>query len=473
MALKPTLIDRAIGYFSPSLALSRTRDRVRMSQYYDAAGRTVRTQGMRAPGGDANAAALSGPIIRKRARDMVRNNAIATRAVSALVDNIVGDGIIPSVEAERDEDKRRLEEVLLEHFDSTAVDAAGRLNLYGLQRLAVDGMIVGGEMLWRRRPRRASDALAVLPFQVESLEPEYLDDRRLGQLQTGNLEYDGIEFDAIRRRVAYRLFREHPEDSLTGFPESRRVMADEVLHLYRVDRPNQRRGVTWLAPVISLLSDAYEYADAQLVRQKIAAMWVGFTVDALNDVGEQTDYDKLTLKPGTFEHLPPGRDVRFSDPPKVEGYAEHMKQVQRMVAAALGITYEELSGDLEGVNFSSGRLGRIAMQRAVQAAQWTVVMPVLCDGMNRWIRDAVDVFPERLVRGAYKINWTPPRFQMTDPAREIPAMVQEIEAGLTSRQRKIREMGYDPSTIAAEIEEDRAMFGGPADRQDNGGATGG
>lgn len=455
--MKRTIIDRAVGYFAPQAGLERMRARAMMSamQHYDAAGRSNRTKGYKAPPGDANAAARGGARMRLVARDMVRNNAIAKRAVAALVDNIVGDGIIPAIEAESDAHERVLTEALLEHFDTTAVDAVGRLNLYGLQRLAVDSMVVSGEVLWRKRPRRPTDQKAVLPFQVETLEAEYVDDRHVGKLQNGNLERDGIEFDLLRRRQAYRLFQEHPGDTLGGFPEAQRVTADNILHLYRLDRPGQRRGVTWLAPVIPLLSDAYDYADAQLVRQKIAAMWVAFTRDTMSDAGDQDEWDQITLRPGMFEHLPPGRDVQFSDPPKVDGYADHMKQVQRMIAAALCLTYEELSGDLEGVNFSSARIGRIAMQRAVSAAQWTCVMPIICDGLNPWIRDAVRIRPDLPVVNDFRIKWTPPRFPMTDPAREVPAIVAEIEAGLTSRQRKIREMGYDPEEIYREISEDK------------------
>lgn len=457
--MKANFLDRVIGAVSPRLGADRLRARAAMSAmtHYDAAASSNRTKGWKAPGGDANAAARGGGRIRLVARDMIRNNAIARRASAALVDNIVGDGIIPSVEAESDADARRLEEALLAHFDTTSIDAAGRVNLYGLQRMAVAEMIASGETFWRRRPRRTQDRVAALPFQIEALEAEYLDDRQIGKLQNGNEELDGIEFDLLRRRVAYRMFRNHPGDVLTGYVDSSRVMASNVLHLYRADRPGQRRGVSWLAPVLSLLSDAYDYADAQLVRQKIAAMWVAFTRDTLADGGTQEDFDAITLKPGMFEHLPPGRDVTFSQPPTVEGYGDHMKQVLRMVAAGIDLTYEELSGDLEGVNFSSARIGRIAMQKAVQSAQWTVVMPVLCDGIEPWIRQALDDTPQQIARGEWRLKWTPPRFAMTDPGRELPAIVAEIDAGLTSRQRKIREMGYDPQEIYREIEEDREV----------------
>lgn len=457
--MKPTLIDRAIGAISPKLGAERLRWRIAMSamQHFDAAGRSNRTQGWKTPGGDANAATAGGRRIRLVARDMVRNNAIARRAVSTLVDNIVGDGIIPNVEASSDRLQRQVLELILAHTDTTSIDAAGRTNLYGLQRQGVQSLVTDGEALWRKRSRRMSDpARPALSFQIETLEAEYLDDQPT-RTTGGAATFDGIEFDAINRRVAYRLFRWHPEDGqISGYPEVSRVEAANVMHLYRMDRPGQRRGVSWLSPAIALMSDAYDYADAQLMRQKIAAMWVAFSKDNGDTedsaAGEFTMPETLT--PGMFEHLPAGRDVVFSSPPPTEGYAEHMKAVQRMIAAALNVTYEELSGDLEGVNFSSARIGRLAMQRAVSAAQWTVVMPAVCEPLDRWLRESVN--DAATLRGEWRLKWTPPRFPMTDPAREIPAMLKEIEGGLSSRQRKIRELGFDPDDINREIAEDLA-----------------
>lgn len=455
--MKPTLIDRAIGAISPRMATQRMRWRATMNamQHFDAAGRSQRTQGWRTPGGDANAALGANSRIRLVVRDMARNNAIARSAIAKLVDNLVGDGFIPSVEASSDRLHRQVMERVLEHCDTTSIDAAGRTNLYGLQRLAVAGLVTDGEAIWRRRPRLVSDPRRpALPFQLEALEPEHIDHRPHAASDAGLLSLDGIEFDANNRRVAYRLFRHHPEDGRQGFPEVVRVTAENVMHLYRVDRPGQHRGVSWLAPVVALINDAYDYADAQLMRQKIAAMWVAFTKDTgeIDDPGTGEFRLPETLTPGMFEHLPIGRDVVFSSPPPTEGYGEHMKAVQRMIAAALCLTYEEMSGDLEGVNFSSARLGRLAMRRAVTAAQWTVIMPAMCEPLNRWLREAVN---ERIaLRGEWKLKWTPPPVPMTDPAREIPAIREEIEAGLTSRSRKIREMGFDPEEINREIADD-------------------
>ncbi|MDT8328526.1 MAG: phage portal protein [Roseovarius sp.] len=456
--MKANFIDRVVGYLAPSAGYARLRSRAAMSlmQHYDAAGGGRRTQGWRTATGDGNAAARSAPRIRELSRDMVRNNAIAARAVALVVNNIVGDGIIPTIEADSDRDQKILQDAMLAHVDSTSIDVTGRTNLYGLQRQAVTSMVVGGEAIMRRRLRRPGDGVAKLPFQVEVMEGDQIDSSELVRVGSSGVIADGIEMDNLRRRLAYRLFLDHPGDPASGLSKSMWVSAENVIHLYRVDRAGQRRGVPWLAPVVPLMQDAYEYADAQLVRQKIAAMWVAFTRDIEGDPsGEINDYSP-EMVPGMIENLPSGREIQFSTPPKVEGYAEHMKQILRMVAASLDLTYEDLSGDLEGVNFSSGRMGRLPMRRAVEAAQWTLIIPALCEPFGNWIRSALrdQASIPRIDDRSYRIKWTPPPVPVADPKLEAQAAEMRIQSGLSSRQREIREMGYDPEDVYREIAED-------------------
>jgi capsid protein len=92
-------IDRALALVSPRAAARRYAARValgNMRRAYDAAQKGRRTDGWRTAGtaADAEIAAASG-ILRDRMRDLVRNNPLAARAVSVLVNNLVGSGIRP------------------------------------------------------------------------------------------------------------------------------------------------------------------------------------------------------------------------------------------------------------------------------------------------------------------------------------------------------------------------------------------
>ena len=67
---------------------------------------------------------------------------------------------------------------------------------------------------------------------------------------------------------------------------------------------------------------------------------------------------EASLEPGTMQRLKPGQDVRFAEPADAgSSYEGFFRNQLRAVATAAGVTYEQLSGDLTQVNYSSIRAG--------------------------------------------------------------------------------------------------------------------
>ena len=138
------------------------------------------------------------------------------------------------------------------------------------------------------------------------------------ELSSGNLLRAGIEFDRLGRRVAYHLYRSHPEDgalapmSGTGGMDTVRVPAAEVIHLFRPLRPGQIRGEPWLARALAKLNELDQYDDAELVRKKTAAMFAGFITRLdLEDnlLGEgQPDANVIALRVVVFLEIHPFQD---------------------------------------------------------------------------------------------------------------------------------------------------------------------
>lgn len=451
------MIDKAIAVFSPRMARIRVQERFALDQItmrYEAATSGNRGKSWRPVGTDADAAGAQRGRLAFVARDMMRNNAYAGRVRQVIANNVVGDGIIPKVTGGTPRQRKRLLAIIQAHLDTTAIDADGRLNLYGLQRLALESVVTDGEVLIRRRRRDLRDRLP-LPFQIQVIEIDYLATTEDGALQNGNVIREGIEYDQIGRRVAYHLYSEHPGSQGTRLRSAsvRRVDASEIIHLYRVDRPGQMRGVSWLAPVALRLQDLADYNDAQLMRQKIAACFAAFVRDTESTESGDSLGLSQTLVPGRIQRLGPNEELEFSSPPGVEAYDEFTRGQLREVAAGVGITYEALTGDLSQVNFSSGRMGRMEMDRLIQAWQFLMMVPGLCDPLAAWIMEAHQVAHGRTEA---RLAWVPPQRILIDPAREIKAMADEISAGLASRSQKIRQLGYDPEEVLAECAADQA-----------------
>ncbi|TYB83946.1 phage portal protein [Oceaniovalibus sp. ACAM 378] len=452
-------LDRAIASVSPRAGLRRAtaRGALQALAHYNAASVSRRSSGVRAVSGDADAVAQG---VRRRimlsVRDVVRNNPTAKRAVQVLVNNIIGTGIEPKLVS----DDERLKEAWKSRaaeLDSVAFDVLGASTLAGIQRLAVETMVTDGEalILW------PDDARSGGQCQVRVLESEYLNDSLQGRADIdGHVVYDGIEYDQAGRVVAYYLYDEHPDSAVWLGPlrgvEYTRVDASRVIHLYRMDRPDQRRGVSWFAPVLDDLVALADNDEAQLMRQKIAACFAAFWRS--EKAPENAGVPK-TLSPGLIQQIGADDEVTFASPPDVTGYDDFARIHLRRIAAGLGITYEALTGDLSNVNYSSARIGRIEMSQGVESIQWTLVMPRLCAPLAKWILQGWAHAEPALVSALClaRLDWTPPPPVIADPKTETQVSVQRIEAGLSSRHGEIRRMGYEPGAIDAEITADTEM----------------
>ncbi|WP_240127017.1 phage portal protein [Thermomonas alba] len=425
------------------------------------------------PGAVAALASTQGEL-RAKSRDLARRNAWAAAGIEAFVANAIGTGIKPQSMVTEAAVREAIHALWWDWVEEA--DAAGLTDFYGLQALACRAMLEGGEALVRLRWRRPEDGLPV-GLQLQVLEPEHLPTTLHRDLPSGNVIRAGIEFDRLGRRVAYHLTRSHPGDgslapmSGTGGMETVRVPADEVVHLFRPLRPGQIRGEPWLARALVKLHELDQYDDAELVRKKTAAMFAGFITrlapeDTLMGEGlpDAQGVALAGLEPGTLQILEPGEDIKFSQPADVgSSYGEFMRQQFRAVAAAMGITYEMLTGDLTQVNYSSIRAGLLEFRRRCEAIQHGVIVHQLCRPVWRaWMEQAVlegalslPGFARRR-REFLAAKWIPQGWQWVDPLKEFNALKLAIRAGLMSRSEAISAYGYDAEDIDREIAADNA-----------------
>jgi lambda family phage portal protein len=345
-------LERMIMWMSPKWGQSRARARL-MARHFESAMTGRRTSGWSRFGTDANAAAAGVTLayLRAQARDLVRNNPWARRGLKRLVTNTIGWGIRPKATGHGSE---RVMDLWRRWAETTQCDAAGRLTFYGLQALVMRTVAESGEILVRRRRRRPEDGLAV-PLQYQLLEPDFIDSGKDGvQGFEGGSIIQGVEFDAIGRRVAYWLFDQHPGG--TGqliSPLSKRVPAEGILHVFDQERAGQVRGPSWFASVDLRLHDLDEFEDATLMKQKIAACMAAFVTDLegtgtpLGEEGTDLTTGQLTdtFEPGMIMNLPQGKQVTVANPPQATDYQSYSATALRGIAAGLGPTYEDMTGD--------------------------------------------------------------------------------------------------------------------------------
>lgn len=439
---------------------------------YDAATQGRRAAGWRRTVRDANGELTPAVVaaLRGIARDLTRNNPFAARGVATIANNMVGTGITFQVYRNGKIDDA-LNKKARAHFDTTKCDSGGRHDLYGLQLQAARTIVESGAVIMRRRWRRSSDGLP-LPVQLQVLEPDYIDPSKHGPLATepgknGGFIVHGVQFNPLGAREGYWLYSGHPGAGRVASLGSTLIPAADVAHVFRADRPEMEHGATWLAPIVLRMKDFADYEDAQLTRQKLASAYVG-VVTGEDDGGvipgiqteegegfadrEPLDY----IEPGTFQYARPGEEVTFSSPPSVEGYGDYTKVSLRAIAAGLGTPYEALTGDLSGVNFSSGRMGWLEYHRSLSTWQWTMFIPQFCGAVGQWMIDALAMVGENV--DGVEVRWTPPGREMINPAEEVKSSRDAIRAGGKTISQWARERGEDPDTFLAEAAADFAKL---------------
>lgn len=461
------ILDSAISSISPKWGLRRQLARhalTKVKAYHDGADQGRRGASIRRNSVDANAVSRKTlPSLRSGSHDLLRNNPHAKRGVEAIVSNVVGKGVFPQFVKDEKADNQ-LNGLVVPFLNSKDCDADGRHDYFGLQSLAFKAMVEGGEVLVRRRIRPRSDGLA-LPVQFQVLEGEFLDHTREGSVEGGGYIIQGVQFNSIGKRVGYWLFDKHPGgDSFAGLPSSKFVRASEVIHIYRSDRAGQVRGVPWLAPVMLRIQDFADYEEAQLVRQKIAACYAAFITDiqegtaGLPVPAKDLEQDERLrgFEPGMIEDLPPGREIKFADPPTVDEYADYAKVSLRAIAAGLGISYEALTMDLQGVSFTSGRMGWLEFHRNIEVWRWLLFIPQFCEEICKWALDAAEMNGQDIA--GVSVKHTPPRREMINPSQEIAANTAAVRSGQKTLSQIIQEGGRDPSEHLNELAKDKGLF---------------
>jgi lambda family phage portal protein len=409
--------------------------------------------------------------IRRRSRDMVRQNPYASNAVDTIVSNTIGCGITPLI---RNDDKK-FEGQIKEAFEvwKNECDPSMSCDFFGMQALACREMVESGEIFIRFRDRLPSDKLYV-PLQLQLIEPEQLDNSRTvlqGSVKIAN----GIEYDEIGRIVAYHFLRDHPGDLFSTSALSVRVPSDRVVHIFKPLRAGQNRGLPWLSNILVKLHELDQYDDAELVRKKIAAMFTAFitTDDNTEDTSvlpnQTVDEDEpsvysASLEPGTTQYLNPGEDIKFSQPADLgDSYKEFMGVQLRGVAAGLGLLYEQVSGDLRNVNYSSIRAGMLEFRKKVETTQKNIFVFQMCRPVYREfvkkaiLSGAVDM-PKDFLENQHKYtscSWVTPGWEWVDPLKDVQASIKEIRAGLTSRSKVVASRGVDIEELDRELKNER------------------
>lgn len=431
-------------------------------------------------GGDTSPDAENGPnlrTLRNRARELTRNDPYVQRYLILLDNNVLGAGGVATQFKAKDPNG------ILDRLGNEAVKAgwedwkrrenctmSGTLCWRDVEGMVLRSSATDGGILLRKVPRNDTP----FRFSVQPLEIDFLDLDFNGRHTNGNEVRFGVEFNEWRRPVALHILTAHPGDVFQNGarPHRRRVDASEMLHIYWPERPDQTVGIPWLTCVMRTLRDLGKYREAEIIAARVSAC-KGFAITPVTPEGYNGPEDKdgnidQSMEPGQGLMLNPGDTLTEIDPTHPNSaFGSFSKDMLRAIAAGLGVNYNSLANDLESVNYSSMRAGKLEEVEEYKAIQSWLIESLHQPIFEAWLESSLLAGALKMPNGSalpfYKlekfsaVEWKPRRWPWVDPLKDLQAAVLKVEKGFGSRRAIISEMGEDIETVFADQKADAEL----------------
>ena len=279
-------------------------------------------------------------------------------------------------------------------------------------------------------------------------------------------EIDGITFDRHGQPRNYTLLKSHPGgNSYIIGDETMSVRAHSMIHLFREDRPGQRRGIPHVTPALPLFAFRRRFLLATIAAAEIAADHAGVlqtksgafdSSENTFDAGVQVD-DIFDIDRGMLTALPYGWEMK-------QMAAEHPTSTIEMfdkclvaeMARCMQMPFNRAAGNSSGFTFASGKLDRDDYLETIEVEQFDLGTSVLDRVFHWWVREAAfatGVLPiglsEQLRNGLLKPgtiskSWHFDRKRETDPSKQANADVTYWNAGLLPDDIFFQRIGIDP-----------------------------
>lgn len=446
--------------------------------------------------------------LRQRSRMLYMSSPVATSAIQTNRTKIIGVGLTQrseidrrilglSPEAAKTWQKNAEAEWQLWSRKRQNCDALGLNNFAALQQLALKSWLASGDvfaLVKRVDPTPLNPyslRLHIIEADRISTPAEYLGGFSLGGATDGKIPegkpgaghkiYDGVEVDENGRVVAYHICNGYPKDFTTGKLEWTRVLAygektglPNVLHIMDSERPDQYRGVPYLAQVIEPLLQLRRYTESELMAalvQSFFTAWIETNTNPMEipinevgigdvagdgeDVGNAADDvsdspNEYEMGPGTVTHLEPGETIKFGNPNiPTAGFDTFVKTLCRLIGSALELPYDVLVKEFNSSYSSSRGALMEAWDGFKMKRAWFI--DAFCQPVYEiWLAEAVALrrlnapgfFDDPLLRDAWSgARWIGPVQGQLDPKKEAQAALLLINRGLKTHEQVTREIG--------------------------------
>lgn len=418
--------------------------------------------------------------LKARSRELSRNNPHASSYLTLKGDNVLGDeGIQLQAEVKGPDGEfvqsvnRAIEDGWKEWGEVGVCTVDGRHAWQDVERMLVTEEARDGDGFIRIVPAWRGNRFGIALQLIDADQVDVDLNEPAGSSRSGEPKNEirmGVEIDAWGRPVAYHVWKNHPSEP-TGRAETgrERIPAEQMIHWCRPYRVGQTRGIPDFAPVLLTQKMLQGYEEAELVAARIASAKGGFferTADAvqmLESVGDAKDRFSLEVEPGLFDSLPPGWKFSQWDPTHpTSAFPDFHKAMLRTIATGLGVSYNKLAQDLEGVSFSSIRQGELSERDSWKVVQSNLWRHVHNQVYRQWLlwsltMGAIDL-PSRDPRRFHRVRWQARGWDWVDPAKDSQSSAFEVRLGVNSRSRIAAAKGRNFEDIVEELAREQELM---------------
>jgi capsid protein len=370
--------------------------------------------------------------MRKRSRYEIGNNPWLHGAILQMSEDLIGTG--PRLQVTGLDNQKAANEI-----ERAFRRWSRRIGLDAILRSAFTAEVMDGESFIQMgtNPRLdTAEKLDLLVFDCDRVTaPENIADTDTDQ------QADGVFFDAFGRPLRYSVLSSHPGAGGLAL-SSRMVDARYIIHLFRRDRPEQHRGVPWLAAAFPSIILLRRYTLAMVKKMEssanISGVFESTEPDPSGDVNELEPWKKFDLPRDSFVATPRGwtfRQNNLQNP--TESQQNFAMQVKLEAGRCLLAPRNVIMGDSSNYNYSSGRLDFQAYDKAIRVLRAGLESIALDRILAEWLGEHspdMDV-PEHI--------WYWDGRAHVDPTKEANAVLLGYQAGTLTRMDACAAEGKD------------------------------
>jgi len=399
---------------------------------------------------DAEADSHTRKTLRTRARYEIQNNSYARGIVNTLADDTVGTGPRLQILMDSDDLNRRLEHDFGVWAKQTHL--ARKLRTMRIARCQ-DGEAFA---ILAQNPRLKTN----VKLDLELIEADRVTDATL----EGDTEeiVDGIVLDQFGNPKEYRVLKHHPGGTHPFDLEFFTVKAENMIHVFRQDRPEQHRGVPEIVSALPLFAHLRRFTLAVVSAAEAAADFAGVLYTDSPASGESDSVepmDTIQLERNMLLTMPGGWKMAQVDPKQpTTTYGEFKHEILNEIARCLSIPYNIAACNSSGYNYASGRLDHQTYYKSLKVDQAFIEEFILDRILEKWIREWTLVNGVTVEDCDCRHVWFWDGHEHVDPSKEATAQEKRLANRTTSLAIEYAKQGKDWETELRQIAKEKQLM---------------